>query len=350
MNPRTIFLYLTILAAFPLSAREKTDVLVLKNGDKITCEIKSLRSNTLYISVDYILNTQSVDWSKVDHIDSKQLFILTMQDGTVYTGVLHSPEGAEQRQLIEVLVAPEQTVTLDRTQVVNVDQTSSKLWHRLNGQVSAGYAYTKANESSQYNLNSDIHYVEERWSAGASYSSNLTSNTGTSAKTRNELTFTGRRLLRWNNWYYTGLADFLQSTVQGIQIQSTLGGGIGRNLVNTGPSLLTVYGGFAWQQINYREGVFHSPTQQVTSGLLGTELDLFRFDKTTLAVNANLLPAINDPGRVHFILNASYYIKLWGKLKWNFTAYGNWDNRPPPGFAGSDYGATSGLSVSFGNH
>jgi phosphomethylpyrimidine synthase len=149
---------------------------------------------------------------------------------------------------------------------------------------------------------------------------------------------------------YTGLADFLQSTVQGIQIQSTFGGGIGRNLINTGPTLLTVYGGFAWQQINYQQAVFHSPTQQVTSGLLGTELDLFRFDKTTLALRANLLPAITDPGRVHFLLNTSYYVKLWGKLKWNFTLYGNWDNRPPPGFVGSDYGATSGLSVSFGNH
>jgi len=350
MNPRTAFLYLAILAAFPLYAREKADVIVMKNGDKITCEIKSLRSNTLYISVDYILNTQSVDWSKVDHIYSKQLFIVTMQDGTVYTGALHSPEGAEQVQHIEVLEAPEKTVTLERTKVVNVDQTSHNIWHRLNGQIGAGYSFTKANESSQYNLNSDVNYVEERWSAGASYSSNLTSNTGASAKTRNEVTFTGRRLLHWNNWYYTGLADFLQSTVQGIQIQSTFGGGIGRNLINTGPTLLTVYGGLAWQQINYQQAVFHSPTQQVTSGLLGTELDLFRFDKTTLTLRANLLPAITDPGRVHFLLNTSYYVKLWGKLKWNFTLYGNWDNRPPPGFVGSDYGATSGLSVSFGNH
>jgi hypothetical protein len=98
MNARTIFLYFAIFAASPLSAREKTDVIFMKNGDKITCEIKSLRSSTLYISVDYILNTQSVDWSKVDHIYSKQLFIVTMRDGTVYTGALHSPEGAEQRQ------------------------------------------------------------------------------------------------------------------------------------------------------------------------------------------------------------------------------------------------------------
>lgn len=349
MNLRATLLFSAILSASPLLAREKTDIIMMNNGDKITCEIKSLHANTLYISVDYILNTQQVDWSKVDYIDSKQLFIVTAQNGTVYTGVVHSANSKGQPQQIEVLEKPEKIVTLDRAKVITVDQTSSDVWHRLNGQVGAGYTYTKADTSSQYNLNSDFNYVEERWSAGVSYSSNFTHNTGSGAKTRNEITFLGRRLLRWDNWYYTGIADFLQSTVQGIQIQSTFGGGLGRNLINTGSTLFTVYGGFAWQQINYNESVLPARAQQVTSGLVGTELDLFRFNKTTLIVRANLLPAISDPGRVHFILNTSYYVKLWSKLNWNFTIYGNWDNRPPPGFVGSDYGVTSGLSVKFGN-
>jgi hypothetical protein len=86
----------------------------------------------------------------------------------------------------------------------------------------------------------------------------------------------------------------------------------------------------------------------VTFGLVGTQFQLFRFNKTTLTVSANLLPAISEPGRVQFNLNTSYYVKLWGQLNWNFTVYGNWDNQPPPGFVGSDYGASSGLSISFG--
>jgi hypothetical protein len=110
----------------------------------------------------------------------------------------------------------------------------------------------------------------------------------------------------------------------------------------------TVYGGFAWQQINYQQAKIPSPTQQVTTGLLGTQLKLFRFNRTNLSVNANMLPAISDAGRVQFLLNTSYYVKLWGQLNWNLTFYGNWDNRPPAGFAGSDYGMSSGLSISFG--
>jgi len=349
MNFRVILLCASLFAANPLFAREKTDVIIMKNGDRITCEIKGLFSDTLYISVGYILGTLSVDWARVDHLESNQLFLVKTQDGMVYTGSLSTPQTLGERPLqIEILETPEEKVTLERAQVVNVTETATNFWQRLNGEFGAGFTYSKGNQSTQYNLNSSVSYPAERWSAGVSYSSNLTSNTGVSNSTRNEVTLTGQRLLRWNNWYYTGLTDFLQSSVQGIQLESTFGGGIGRYLKNTGRTTLQVYGGFAWQRINYQEA-FASPTQQVTSGLFGANLNLFRFDKTTLTFNAILLPAISEPGRLHFNLNTSYYVKLWGKLNWNFTLYGNWDNRPPPGFVGSDYGATSGLSITFGS-
>jgi hypothetical protein len=154
--------------------------------------------------------------------------------------------------------------------------------------------------------------------------------------------------MRWNNWYYAGIASFLQSSVQGIQLQDTFAGAIGRNIINRGSTYFTVYGGFAWQQINYQQAKIPASTQQLTTGLVGTNLKLFRYNRTNLSVSANLLPAISDPGRVQFFLNMCYYVKLWGQLNWNVTFYGNRDNRPPPGFATGDFGASSGLSISFG--
>jgi len=350
MNLKMILVCTAILIANPLSARQKTDVIIMKNGDRITCEIKQLVSNTLYISVSYILGTLSVDWDRVDHLESQQLFLIKTQDGTVYTGTLSTPKTLSGRPLqIEVLETSDKKVTLEETQVVNATETSTHFWERLNAQIGTGFAYSKGNQSTQYNLNSSVEYPAERWSAGAGYNSNLTSNQGASNKTRNDVTLTAQRLLRWNNWYYAGLADFLQSTVQGIQIQTTLGGGVGRYLKNTGRTTFKVYGGFGWQRITYQQVFSPSPTQQVTSALFGTSLNLFRFDRTTLAVDATVLPALSQLGRVHFNLDTSYYVKLWGKLNWNFTVYGSWDNQPPPGFVGSDYGATSGISVKFGN-
>jgi hypothetical protein len=145
------------------------------------------------------------------------------------------------------------------------------------------------------------------------------------------------------------LADFLQSTEQGIQLQTSLGGGIGRYLKNTNRASVSLLGGLAWQGTNYDQAKKAGPTQNVVSALVVANLRFFRFNKTTLDVTATLYPALNEPGRVRFNTNASYYIKLFSNLSWNFSFYGYWDSRAPPGFASSDYGTSSGLTWTFGS-
>jgi len=350
MNARILVLWFALFLAAPLFAREKSDVIIMKNGDRVTCEIKGLDANTLFISVDYILNALSVDWSKVDHVESKQMFIVKTQDGLVYSGALSTPATPGGRPAkIQILEASDTKVDLDKAQIIKVDQTSSNLWERFNGSVGLGVTYNKGNQSTQYNLNSAVNYPRERWAASASYDSVLSSNTGASTSTRNEVNLELQRLLRWNNWYYAGIADFLQSSVQGIQLQSSLGGGVGRYLKNNDHVVISVIGGLAWQRINYQQKTLPSPIQNVASGLVGSEVKLFYFNKTNLTINTYLLPALSEPGRVHFNLNTTYYVKLWSKLTWNISFYGNWDNRPPPDFSGSDYGTSSGVSWRFGN-
>ena len=91
MNSRLLYIGFLLLFASPLLARDKSDVLVMRNGDRFTCEVKSLDADTLSISLDYAAGTVSIDWGKVDHIESKQLFLVKTQDGLVYSGSLSTP-------------------------------------------------------------------------------------------------------------------------------------------------------------------------------------------------------------------------------------------------------------------
>jgi hypothetical protein len=137
--------------------------------------------------------------------------------------------------------------------------------------------------------------------------------------------------------------------VQGIDLQTTLGGGIGRYLRNSNQASLYVLGGFAWQNAQYKAYTGRQGAQNAASGLIDSELKMFRFKKTDLDISAVVLPGISEPGRIRANLNASYYIKLFSDLSWNVSFYGNWDNQPPPTLSGSDYGTSSGLSWTFGN-
>jgi hypothetical protein len=350
MNLRGIVLSVIMLVAWPLTAREKTDVLVMKNGDRLTCEIKSLSADVLYISLDYALGTVSINWFEVDHLESNQLFVVKTQDGEVYSGTLSMPKRESARPAsIEVINEPGEKLELERDQIAKMDQSFENWWHRFNGSVGLGAIYNKGNQSTQYELSTDVNYPRERWSASAAYNSTLSSNKGASASSRNQIDVSAQHLLPWNNWYYTGFAGFLQSSEQGINLQSTLGGGVGRYLKNTNHTSISVAGGLAFQRINYQQNILVAPGQNVASGWVSTQAKLFQFDRTNLTVVASLLPALSDPGRVHFNLNTSYYIKIWGDFRFNITFYGSWDSHPPPGFAGSDYGTSTGLNWTFGN-
>jgi hypothetical protein len=349
MNIRTVLISCLLLVA-PVLARDSTDVIIMKNRDHLTGEIKGLSEGVLYISMQYILGTSQVQWSKVDHIESKQLFLVKTEDGSVYTGTLSTAEAAAGRPVsIEVVEEQGQQITLERKTVVQIDQTSEKFWKRFNGEINTGIIYSKGNQSTQFNLSSDLGYPRERWAASASYNSTLATSTGVTASTRNQINLGAQRLLRWNNWFFAGLGDFLQSSVQGIQLQSTLGGGVGRYLANTNRATIYLVSGFAWQRTQYKQATVPAGTQDVAAGVIAGDAKLFKFNKTNLNVTGSVFPAISQPGRVYSYLNAAYYIKITGNLSWNVSVYGNWDNQPPPTFSGSDYGTSSGLSWTFGN-
>jgi Protein of unknown function, DUF481 len=350
MNAKIFMPCFLLLSAWPLCAREKSDVLVMRNGDRLTCEIKSLDSDTLSISLDYAAGTVSVNWGKVDHIASKQLFLVKTKDGLVHSGSLATPSTPGDRPTrIEVFETSTDKVELEQSHIIEMEETDLSFLRRINGQIGLSSIYNKGNQSAQYNLNADAAYPRERWSAALSYSSSFSSSTGSSAVTRNQTQLTAQRLARWNNWYYAGLVEFLQSSEQGIQLQSTFGGGVGRYLKNTNNTVISIYSGVAWENIAYHEQLIPATNQQVTSALIAGEMQLFRFDKTKLSLTATVLPALSKPGRVHTNLNATYYIKVWSKFTWNLSFYGNWDNQPPPGFSGTDYGTSSGISYRFGN-
>src|SRR5271167_4270944 len=296
MNIRAGILCCALFLTAPLLARESTDVIVMKNGDRITCEVKGLNGGVLYVSPPYVIQTISVDWSKVDHLESKQLFIVKTENGSVYSGTLNTAETpAGDPMRIQVGEDPKKKIVLDSSRIVDVTETSEKFFDRFTGGVNFGTTYSKGNQSTQYNISGLVAYPRERWAAQVGFSSNLNRSSGATASTWNQVTPTYLRLLRWNNYFYEGFGSFLQSSEQGINAQITVGGGIGRYLKNTNQTTISVLGGFAWQETHYEQSTVPIGTQNVAAGLIAANVKLFKFNKTNLNLSATLLPALSQP-------------------------------------------------------
>jgi hypothetical protein len=347
---QAIILCFIFLCATPLLAQQNTDVIVMKNGDRFTCEIKGLSAGVLSVKLNYVDGTIAVQWSQVAHLESNRLFLVKTESGAVYTGRVSTTGTSNDPPIeIEITEMPGKEVEVAQRKIIKLSQTSEGFWHRFDGALNTGFLYSKGNESVQYNLSSQVAYTRERWSSQLNFNSSFASNSDSNLTTRNQTDINTLRLLRWNNWFYVGTASFLQSTVQEINLQTTLGGGVGRYLKNTNRASIAVIGGLGWQNVNYGQRTVEQQIQNTAVGFVATEIKAFKFKKTNLDISASLIPAMSDPGRVHFNTNAIYYIKLVNDLSWNFSFYGSWDTRPPATLPKSDYGTSSGLSWTFGN-
>ena len=335
-----------LLFAAVLPARLKTDVVIMSNGDRLTGEIKGLDAGILKVDLPYVDGTLSVEWLKVARIESNQLFIVQAQDGSVYTGTLVTSPGETKK--IQISEFEQSAALLEQTKVVKVEETSDRFYRRLTGEVSLGLVYSKGNNSTQNTFGSDVEYRRPGWGVSAGYSSNLSASSGANTSTRNQLDITGYRTMPWKNYFYGGLGSFMQSSVQGIRLQSTLGGGVGRYFKNTNRARISVLAGIAWQSTNYEPSAVPVANQQVAAGLIASEIRFFLFKKTNLTFRSYVVPAITGGGRIRFNTNASYYLKIYKNLSWNLSSYGNWDTKPPGNFSGSDYGYSLGLKWTFG--
>src|SRR5215472_18429608 len=72
-------------------ARDKSDVVTLRNGDRLSGDIHSLEFGILTLSTDN-MSTLSIEWPAVRSITSKFEFAIERRDGTKYHGVIATSE------------------------------------------------------------------------------------------------------------------------------------------------------------------------------------------------------------------------------------------------------------------
>ncbi len=351
---RVLILAIVFLSC-PALARAQTDSIVMQNGDRITGEVKSLVNGVLTVDLDYVDGAISVDWLKVARLESKALFLVQLQDGSVYSAnvaIREAPGGTPAK--VEIQPTGQKAFVVDRSKVVRIRQTSENLWQRFGGNITLGSTYSKGNSALQYNIAAELDYLRARWGARVNYASDLSSSAGASAATRNQVDVLAYRFLPGKKYLYAGVAGFLQSSVQGIPRETILGVGVGRFLKNTSRVRFLVLGGLAWQRALY-VSMAETPQetrllQNIGAAFVHSNLQVFSFKNTRLNLDARVIPALRpDRGRIFSRIDVSYYVKLFGKIDWNISFYGNRDSQPPAQLPSSDYGSSTGLSWTFGN-
>src|SRR5262245_10436514 len=121
------------LVALPALA-QKTDVIVLFNGDRVTCEIRSYDAGRLQVKTDIASDIQ-VKWNKIVSITSDKRFEVETTDGRVHYGTLAPSTPPGKLVVVEDGASQE----IDFMSVVRISTIYSSFWRKWQGSFDLGF-------------------------------------------------------------------------------------------------------------------------------------------------------------------------------------------------------------------
>jgi hypothetical protein len=325
------------------SSRTKTDVVYMRNGDKITCEIRSLEQGQLTVKPDYTNSTIVIDWTKVDHLESAQNFIVLDPQGRRYTGSIG--EDKENKSL--AVINATATATLPYESVIQVETLGETFLKRLRGQIDLGTSFARSNQQRNLTLNGGVGYLSPQRMFTFDANSQFTSQQKTNNTNETTLKNGFYQQLRDSNWFAGGMANFLSSSEQEIDLRSTLGGALAKRLIFTNRTNLTAIGGLGLTVESNAANTTSTARNQALDSAFAVQFSTFRFDSTTFDTTMWLYPSLTSPGRVRMTLNQDVYYKFLGDFYVRVSFYDNYDNQPVVGAPTNNLGATTSLGWSF---
>ena len=326
-------------------ARNTDDVVVLKNGDRLTGEIKSLQKGELRIKADYMAEAVRLDWARIERIESKSMFMIYLVDGKLFTDVIRLLPSNSSEVTNFVIGSTREALKVHQLDVIRILPADEGFLRRLEGSVDFGLSFTSGNDQYQTDFAATATYRTGDHSFTASIDSTFNGQTQGSSTRRNQFTFDYRKQL--TEKYYAGaFFDLLRSDQQSLNLRTSIGGLLGRNLKQTEYTRLSVFGGAAGTHETYAAEV-GKPKAINADALVGVDFNTFRFTTVDIRSRFSLFPSLTTPGRMRLQGSSDLRIKLAKDLYWGFHLYENFDSKPPVRADKNDLGVSTSLGWKF---
>ncbi|MGB5304304.1 MAG: DUF481 domain-containing protein [Gemmatimonadota bacterium] len=328
-----------LAGALPLCA-QKTDILVLYQGDSITGEVKELNRGKLSYKTDH-MGTLSVKWDKVAHLTSTNYFDVVDRYGARHFGQLAASE--EPGQLLIILA---DTVRVRMIDLVAMSRIRADFWSRLDGYVDIGFDFQKAKRNRQLNSSALVKYRTQRWASQVSGTTYYQRQEGTDGTSRNDLGLLGQRLFG-NHWSALAFASFEQNQEISLDLRQTYGLGATREVVHSNALIFQIVGALAYANEKFATAEGATNTIQVP---ISADFAFFRFDspKTDVTASLTVTPILTDLGRWRMDFSTRLSYELISDFTIGFRFFDNFDSRSPSGTGSTnDYGLTFSIGYTF---
>lgn len=319
---------LLCVAAGGTAHAAKTDVLVLRNGDRITGEVKGLDRGQLEYSTDDA-GTIYVEWAKVASLIATRVFDIELDSGRRLYGAL---QPAPSVGLLRI-AGHTDTSLVGVLSVVHIQPLEKSLLKQLDGSVDLGLYLARANRLFQFSVDFVIEYRTRERIATLSGSSQETHQDSVADVNRSNLTLSYAKVLT-NRWFAQASTGSERNSELGIDLRASLGLFGGRYLIQSNSSLLGVGLGFSGN----RENPGTEDSRWNIEAVVGAGWALFGYDfpKTNVTIDAKGYRDLSR-NRVRAEGNINAKREVIKDFTVGIIANESYDSDPPAGGTNNDW-------------
>jgi len=338
------------------AAAQDEDVLILRNGDRLTGEIRGLSRGNLAFNTD-AAGTIQVEWIYVAELSGSETFDIELANGVRFLGFLRAPD--ETGQLL-IDVGGTEPVAIPFARVVSMTEIESTFRERLDIDLDFGYDFTKSSDVEILTLGFDMAYRTEVSISAMRFDTKRTDRGENGGLVdQASLDFDYMRLLD-DRWLATGLLGFTSNSELEIDLRTTVGGGGGRIFSQSGQHRIAWLAGLTriQEQIvdtDIQKQIVDTDettdrTTESSEGFATLLVDWFPSEGNDFDLSGRwtVFPSLSQSGRYRSEFDLDLEWEIFDDITWGLSFYHDFDSASPStGKASVDYGIVTTFGLEF---
>ena len=342
MRDAIVWVALVAFSAGDLGA-QKTDLVVLKNGDRVTGEIKQLSRGQLEYLTDNVGRIR-VEWNTIARVTSVNYFEIELSSGRKYYGQMTPPPADGQ---MVVRLQGEDTIPLG--DLVGIVPISTRIVNRLKAYLDVGFTLAKANWARTLSLSGEVAYRGPKAGLSSSFDTYSQSQEDAEGSARSTIQLNTERYLA-NRWKALVLTTLEHNEELALDLRVTLGGGVGRTFVQTNSNEVGFETTLVGTREHFADAADTSSATWNLEGRFAVTWDAFRYDypKLDLSTQVTVFPSITTVGRVRVNAGTRLRYEVFRDFTAGIDFTDSFDNQPPEATASTnDFVATFTIGWSY---